>query len=282
MRDKLLMNDDTSTAERLATTAILFLFLVLSFPARAQILTTDKNPDFRSACEKDPSVQSLQDKVLYGYPEMESCYQIALIDCELRASVDPKRKAELEAKRREYVAEATSKRLSCSAGSKEATTRLNILISREYEGGLYSDQKRNRQESCITGYLSVNGSVVGYTLELPDRNNQNLISSIPAGQYDATIRFEGSKGPYQKEGFRITLLDVPGRSGVQIHIGNNPMDTTGCILVGTKVHPDSCTLEGSAAAYQSLKKAVYEQAESDANADEKKITVTIQNTGRQE
>ena len=282
MSSQLSMNDETSMGGRRATIGTLFLFLFLSFPAQAQVLTTDKNPDFRSACEKDPSVQSLQDKVLYGYPEMETCYQIALIDCELRASVDSKRKAELEAKRREYVAEARSKRLNCSAGPTKELARLNILISRQYEGGSYSDPKSGRHESCITGYLSVNGSVVGYTMELPDRNNQNFISSIPAGQYDATIKFEGSKGPYTREGFRITLLDVPGRSGVQIHIGNNPLDITGCILVGTKVHPDSCTLEGSAAAYQSLKKAVYEQAESDANADEKKITVTIQNTGRQE
>ena len=282
MWSQLLMNDDTPMAGRLATIGTLFLFLFFSFPAQAQVLTTDTNPDFRSGCEKDPSVQSLQDKVLYGYPEMESCYQIALIDCELRASVDPKRKAELEAKRAEYLAEARNKRLSCSAGSTKEPARLNILISREYEGGSYSDQKRDRQESCITGYLSVNGSVVGYTLELPYRNNQSSISSIPAGQYDATIKFEGVKGPYTREGFRITLLDAPSRSGIQIHIGNYPTEIEGCILIGTKVHPDTCTLEGSAVAYQSLKKAVYDQAESDANAHEKKITVTIQNTGRQE
>jgi hypothetical protein len=281
MWNQLLMNDDISMAGRLATIGTLFLFLFLSFPAQAQVLTRDKNPDFRSACEKDPAVQSLQDKVLYGYPEMEPCYEIALIDCELRGSVDPKRKAELEARRAEYLMQASSKRISCSAGSKK-DTRLNILISRESEGGSYSDQKRGRQESCITGYLSVNGSVVGYTLELPYRNNQSSISSIPAGQYEAIIKFEGGKGPYTREGFRITLLDVPGRSAIQIHIGNYPTEIEGCILVGTKVHPDTCTLEGSAVAYQSLKKAVYDQAESDANADEKKITVTIQNTGRQE
>lgn len=259
----------------------LLWFLILSFPIHAQVLPTDKNPDFRTECEKDPYVKSLQDKVLYGYPEMESCYEIALIDCELNGSVNPKRKAELEAKKAEYLADARNKGINCSTGSKRETTKLNILISREYEVGSYSDQKRGRQESCITGYVSVNGSIVGYTLELPYRNNQSSISSIPAGKYDATIKFEGSKGPYTKEGFRITLLDVPDRSGIQIHIGNYPTEIEGCILVGTKVNPDTCTLEGSAAAYQTLKKAVYEQAESDASAEEKKITVTIQNTGRQ-
>ena len=73
----------------------------------------------------------------------------------------------------------------------------------------------------------------------------------------------------------------PNRSGIQIHIGNYPIEIEGCILVGTKVHPATCTLEGSGAAYQTLKKAVQDLAESDAIAEEKKITVTIQNTGRQ-
>ena len=258
----------------------LFLLLTLPSQSQAQVLTTDKNPDFRTDCEKDQDVKSLQDKVLYGYPELEPCYEIALIDCQLRGMVDPKRKAELESKRNGFIAGANDKGINCSVKSKKKP-KLDILISREYEGGSYKDQKRGREESCITGYLSINGTIVGYTLELPYRNNQSIISSIPAGEYDATIKFEGGKGPYENEGFRITLLNVPGdRSGIQIHIGNYPTQIEGCILVGTKVHPDTCTLEGSKVAYQTLKKAVQDQAESDASAEEKKITVTIQNTGR--
>jgi len=259
--------------------AFLFL-LLLSSETQAQVLTQDKNPDFRSDCEKDPEVKSLQDKVLYGYPEMEPCYQIALIECQLRGITDPKKKAELEAKRDEYLEEAKDKGVKCSSNSKKKSPKLAILISRKYEGGFYMDQHTSA-DSCITGYLSINGNVVGYTLELPYRNNQSLISSIPAGEYDATIKFEGGSGPYANEGYRITLLNVPKRSGIQIHIGNYPTQIEGCILVGTKVHPDTCTLEGSKAAYQTLKNAVQEQAELDASAEEKKITVTIQNTGRE-
>src|ERR1044072_939036 len=87
----------------------LFLLLSLSSHSQAQVVTTDKNPDFRTDCEKDQDVKSLQDKVLYGYPELETCYEIALIDCQLRGLTDPKRKAELEAKRNELIAAANDK-----------------------------------------------------------------------------------------------------------------------------------------------------------------------------
>jgi hypothetical protein len=260
----------------------IFLLLSVFFPPVAslgQALTQDKNPpDFRSACEKEPDVVALQNKVLYGYPEMQPCYEIALIECQLHGTVDPTRKAELQTKENEYLAKA--KGVGCSSSKK--SPKLDILVSRQYAGGLYTDPKSARHDSCITGYVAINGSTVAYTLEKPFRNNQSFVSSIPAGKYDATLKFEGGSGPYTNEGYRITLLNVPdGRSGVQIHIGNYPTQIEGCILVGTKVHPETCTLEDSGAAYQKLKKAIQDQAESDASAEEKKITVTIQNTGRQ-
>ena len=40
-------------------------------------------------------------------------------------------------------------------------------------------------ENCTSGYLSVNGDIVCYTLELPWRDNIGFISSIPKGTYDA-------------------------------------------------------------------------------------------------
>jgi hypothetical protein len=259
-----------------------FLRLSLFFPSVAslgQALSQDKNPpDFRSVCEKEPDVEALQNKVLYGYPEMEPCYEIALIECQLRGTTDPNRKAELQMKENEYLAKA--KGGGCSNSNK--SSKLNILVSRQYGGGLYTDRKTVSSDSCITGYVAINGATVAYTLELPYRNNQSFVSSIPAGKYDATIKFEGGSGPYTNEGYRIALLNVPGgRSGVQIHIGNYPTQIEGCILVGTKVHPDTCALEDSRGAYQKLKKAIQDQAESDASAEEKKITVTIQNTGWQ-
>src|ERR1022692_2035251 len=68
---------------------------------------------------------------------------------------------------------------------------------------------------------------IGSTLELPWRNNMNKISRIPAGVYKGKTRADGTKG------WRIQVDPVPGRDLVEIHIGNFPKDTVGCILLGS-------------------------------------------------
>lgn len=66
-----------------------------------------------------------------------------------------------------------------------------------------------------------------YTLELPWKNNERMVSCIPAGNYGVIISYSnqfGKKLPI--------LLNVPDREGIRIHAGNTTADTTGCILVG--------------------------------------------------
>lgn len=91
-------------------------------------------------------------------------------------------------------------------------------------------------KSCTQGYFSVNDKIIAYTLELPDLNNQKNISSIPKGIYSAFVRNEGNKG------WRIELRDVPGRENVQIHVGNYTNEIKGCILIGTKVDLNNCSV----------------------------------------
>ena len=66
------------------------------------------------------------------------------------------------------------------------------------------------------------------TLEHPWQDNKRMISCIPTGDYWA-FRRQSPKRGYEL----FELASVPGRSNIQIHIGNTVADTDGCILVGT-------------------------------------------------
>lgn len=64
------------------------------------------------------------------------------------------------------------------------------------------------------------------TLELPWKDNSKNISCIPRGSY-TMVRHWSRKFPY----IHLQLLDVPNRSGILIHAGNTPENTSGCILL---------------------------------------------------
>lgn len=87
---------------------------------------------------------------------------------------------------------------------------------------------------------------LGSTLELPWRNNLNEISRIVAGRYSATTRDDGDRG------WRLELDAVPGRTLVQLHIGNFPANSVGCILLGSG-RAGGCTVTGSADALRLLR-----------------------------
>jgi hypothetical protein len=65
------------------------------------------------------------------------------------------------------------------------------------------------------------------TIELPDNGNQPNVSCVPEGIYDVVKYLSPEKGKV------FLLKDVPGRSNIEIHIGNYKKDTKGCILPGT-------------------------------------------------
>lgn len=65
------------------------------------------------------------------------------------------------------------------------------------------------------------------TLELPWRGNQRGVSCIPAGTYPVQYGWSDRWNCLMPH-----VLDVPGRDAIEIHIGNGPGDTDGCIIVG--------------------------------------------------
>lgn len=74
------------------------------------------------------------------------------------------------------------------------------------------------------GELLIPGNLL-YTLEDPWRHNQPERSCIPAGDYAIRRDHTGLHKIYQ-------VLDVPGRSHIELHAGSTHKHTSGCILLG--------------------------------------------------
>src|SRR5271165_3659308 len=110
--------------------------------------------------------------------------------------------------------------------------------------------RKRPYSGSVGGDLFARGAFVCYTLELPWLWNAQNMSCIPNGRYSAIVRYD------KTDHWRMQLENVPGgRGGVQIHIGNYPKDSHGCILVGTAVAPNAVL--HSSAAYAQLKAAFY-------------------------
>lgn len=101
--------------------------------------------------------------------------------------------------------------------------------------------------------ISDPGTKISNTLELAYRNNLNQISSIPAGGYEGFVRTDGPRG------WRIELTGTGDRKNIQLHVGNRPGDTIGCILPGTGESSDAtCAILGSQVAMTKLRSVVGE------------------------
>jgi hypothetical protein len=86
-----------------------------------------------------------------------------------------------------------------------------------------------RDEAKTMGRIYVGGDFIGYTLELPWKDNQPRISCIPTGTYEVVFRDDpGSAYKYK----HLHVKNVPGRSWILFHVGNFLKDTKGCILPG--------------------------------------------------
>lgn len=82
----------------------------------------------------------------------------------------------------------------------------------------------------LTFYQDVNMKFSCKILELPDRENQNSISRIPAGKYTCVLRWS------TKYGWHYHVTNVPERTLILIHYGNYYTNTRGCLLAGAAFH----------------------------------------------
>lgn len=90
-------------------------------------------------------------------------------------------------------------------------------------------QRLASPDTHTPGEMTLDGKHLCFTLELPWRDNEALVSCIPAGEYKCVQHF----GPRYSNVWE--LLGVPGRSSILIHHGNTTDDTNGCILIGDSI-----------------------------------------------
>ena len=124
---------------------------------------------------------------------------------------------------------------------KSNVGNLNLLVTRI-----------KAYDQSVIGTLSVNGTQICYTLEEAWRNNQKGHSCVSLGNYTAFIRYNSTKSNRE---WCFQLHDANGRSAIQIHIGNKPSHTEGCILVGTSYSENF--VSNSTVAYQKLQDFVF-------------------------
>lgn len=90
------------------------------------------------------------------------------------------------------------------------------------------------------GIITHNDVFICHTIEPPWKGNQRNVSCIPDGEYTCTWQ-------YWRKPKRVDIVDVPGRSEIQIHTGNHPSDSKGCILPGITRHAKDYLLNSAVA-----------------------------------
>ena len=121
-------------------------------------------------------------------------------------------------------------------------------------------------EGFTAGRLFIDGEHECCTLEDEVRAVKlQGMTAIPAGTYQIIITMSAR---FKKR--LPLLLNVPGFIGVRIHAGNTALDTSGCVLVGTRPDDDGSVLENSRAAMYDLQAKI--QAALDTNEE---VWITI-------
>lgn len=91
---------------------------------------------------------------------------------------------------------------------------------------MYLDRFKSDDDGTFGALMDGKGKQLCFTCELPWKDNHAEISCIPTGLYWV----EAFDSP--KHGGVWKIMNVPGRSNIEIHGGNTIQDLLGCICVG--------------------------------------------------
>ena len=88
-------------------------------------------------------------------------------------------------------------------------------------------------DKSTQGYLDIDGASECFTLEPRKDQSKGKPYCIPAGTYKVKLQFSP-----RFERNTPHILDVPGFTDIEIHPGNFPHNTEGCLCVGLDPYPD--------------------------------------------
>ena len=101
--------------------------------------------------------------------------------------------------------------------------------------------RKIKSPNSTIGNIFIDDMAFCYTLELPWADNHVSDSCIPPGRYRISVL----DSPHFKREV-LHVHDVPNRENIEIHVGNYPHDTHGCILVGFSTENDKVGRSGEA------------------------------------
>lgn len=110
---------------------------------------------------------------------------------------------------------------------------------------------RTYHKKGTNGLLMLNGKPFCFTIELPDKDNQNNISCIPEGSYVVKKRYSVNHKHH------LQVMNVDKRDLILIHPANNALkQLEGCIAPVTTLTAPGCG-NSSRVPFEKLLKLVY-------------------------
>lgn len=92
--------------------------------------------------------------------------------------------------------------------------------------------RNESHQTCVQSVILIDGARKFYGLEPPLSEFSGGPICIPEGNYDIWLRWSPHAGMWVP-----AVMGVQGRMDIEIHPGNEPADTAGCLLIGCQTAP---------------------------------------------
>lgn len=142
-------------------------------------------------------------------------------------------------------------------------------------------KRYSENDESTLGLIFIDGEFFVYSLEDEGREKKVMHETrIPAGTYKLVLVTSGNHDARYSKMFpeihkgMLLLQDVPGFTGILIHIGNTDDDTSGCILVGNTVNNNKIAPGYLGDSKEAYKRFYFKVAKAISDAiEEVKITI---------